>query len=65
MALQTADEKVVPEWSRQTRKQWDIKRLSAVNLESVDVLGVVAVDDAAAQRRRQPVVAVAKGKLMV
>ena len=60
MALQAAYKKVITEGSRQAGKQRDIKRLSAVNLEGVYVLGVVAVEERTANRRSKPVIALAK-----
>ena len=65
MPLQTADKKIVAERARQTRKQRDIKRLRAVNLKGIDVLGVVAVHEGATNRGSKPVVALAERYFVV
>src|SRR5437868_2496964 len=65
VAFQTAHEKLIPERPRQAREQRDVQRLGPVDLERVDVLSVVAVEEAAALCRSEPVVALAEGYLVI
>ena len=63
--LQAADEKLIAKRPGQTGQQGHIERLGAVDLEGVDVLGIVAVEEASALSGGEPVVALAEGELVV
>ena len=65
VAFEAADEELVTEGAGEAREQRDVKRLRAIDLEGVDVLGVVAVKKLPPLGRGQPVVALADGELVV
>ena len=65
VSLQAAHEEVVAEWAGNAGKTGNIQRLNAIDLEIVNILGVIAPQHGCALVGTQPVVALAERNFMV
>ena len=65
MPSERTHQKLIAERAGQERKQRDIQRLNAIDVKSVEILGIIGIGHTAAQSRPQPLVLLAKGKNMI